>query len=225
MNKELILKYRNEFNHWIDGGKLLARVITSDEDDFTYTVWHEVDDIVLNFDKWKATYLFGLSEKEADYYKPQFVINDEYSIYRKALAEGKTIQIAGLNPIAHPHAHKNTWEDMQGTVFNKAIELYRIKPEEPKFKVGDWVRDLISGKIHRVNNEDTVNSKFSQVIKWQPKEGEWCWFWNFNEMPTLEQFSKYHNLDDHLGNYETLAVKLYQHCEPFIGELPSFLQH
>ena len=106
------------------------------------------------------------------------------------------------------------------------------------FKVGDWVINKTSKQriIKKVTSvySDTVTVGNPTVginvmlVKdlelWEPKLGEWCWFWNFNEMPTLEQFSKYHNLDDHLGNYETLAVKLYQHCEPFIGELPTYLK-
>ena len=93
------------------------------------------------------------------------------------------------------------------------------------FKVGDWVRD--GENIYQFIEPSSIYSyelSLQSCELWQPKIGEWCWFWNFNEMPTLEQFSKYHNLDDHLGNYETLAVKLYQHCEPFIGELPTFLK-
>ena len=95
------------------------------------------------------------------------------------------------------------------------------------FKVGDWVRDLRDNRVFQINSTNfnlKLSTKNTVYAHWQPKLGEWCWFWNFNEMPTLEQFSKYHNLDDHLGNYETLAVKLYQHCEPFIGELPTFLK-
>lgn len=116
------------------------------------------------------------------------------------------------------------------------------------FKVGDWVKDIQDEALYKIkeikefpeeptykrfifsSTKETWIDIYNDEIDtdgwkpWQPKLGEWCWFWNFNEMPTLEQFSKYHNLDDHLGNYETLAVKLYQHCEPFIGELPTYLK-
>ena len=108
------------------------------------------------------------------------------------------------------------------------------------FKVGDWVKSTKYQHLKPIQIESTYESNerkgelglksggtvlySSEAVHWKPKIGEWCWFWNFNEMPTLEQFSKYHNLDDHLGNYETLAVKLYQHCEPFIGELPTYLK-
>lgn len=29
--------------------------------------------------------------------------------------------------------------------------------------------------------------KFYQP-EWQPKEGEWCWFWNDNKIPTIRRF-------------------------------------
>ena len=31
-------------------------------------------------------------------------------------------------------------------------ENYRIKPEEPKFKVGDWVRDLRDNSVFQINS-------------------------------------------------------------------------
>lgn len=110
------------------------------------------------------------------------------------------------------------------------------------FKVGDWVilnedkqtlakvleiynEYIFKCRLHFINEGSVVwCSEMSYYKHWRPTEGEWCWFWNFNEMPTLEQFREYHDLDDYLGNYETLTVKLYQHCEPFIGELPTFLK-
>ena len=58
------------------------------------------------------------------------VIDDQYVEFRKALAEGKVVQIAGLNPTAHPTIYKNSYVDMEGGLFDKAIELYRIKSEE-----------------------------------------------------------------------------------------------
>jgi hypothetical protein len=39
-------------------------------------------------------------------------------------------------------------------------ENYRIKPEEPKFKVGDWVRDLRDNSVFQINS---VN--FNSLIK------------------------------------------------------------
>lgn len=105
MNKELILKYKTEFDHWLNGGKLRHKA---------YGKWEQTNNI------WSC--------RTADI--AAVVIDDQYVEFRKALAEGKTIQIAGLNPIAHPTIYKNSYVDMEGGLFDKAIELYRIKSEE-----------------------------------------------------------------------------------------------
>lgn len=105
MNKELILKYKTEFDHWLNGGKLRHKA---------YGKWEQTNNI------WSC--------RTADI--AAVVIDDEYVEFRKALAEGKVVQIAGLNPIAHPTIYKNSYVDMEGGLFDKAIELYRIKPEE-----------------------------------------------------------------------------------------------
>lgn len=102
MNKELILKYKTEFDHWLNGGKLRHKA---------YGKWEQTNNI------WSC--------RTADI--AAVVIDDQYVEFRKALAEGKTIQIAGLNPIAHPTIYKNSYVDMEGGLFDKAIELYRIK--------------------------------------------------------------------------------------------------
>lgn len=105
MNKELILKYKTEFDHWLNGGKLRHKA---------YGKWEQTNNI------WSC--------RTADI--AAVVIDDEYVEFRKALAEGKVVQIAGLNPIAHPTIYKNSYVDMEGGLFDKAIELYRIKSEE-----------------------------------------------------------------------------------------------
>lgn len=114
MNKELILKYKTEFDHWLNGGKLRHKA---------YGKWEQTNNI------WSC--------RTADI--AAVVIDDEYVEFRKALAEGKTIQIlaegktiqiAGLNPTAHPTIYKKySYVDMEGGLFDKAIELYRIKEE------------------------------------------------------------------------------------------------
>lgn len=105
MNKELILKYKTEFDHWLNGGKLRHKA---------YGKWEQTNNI------WSC--------RTADI--AAVVIDDQYVEFRKALAEGKTIQIAGLNPTAHPTIYKKySYVDMEGGLFDKAIELYRIKEE------------------------------------------------------------------------------------------------
>jgi hypothetical protein len=59
---------------------------------------------------------------------------------------------------------------------------------------------------------------FNQCTIWQPKEGDWCWFYKgypSNEVPVLNQFSH----KDY--QYHTKQKGCYNHCEPFIGILPE----
>ena len=121
MNLELIKKYEKEFLHMLHGGTLLSRVMTSDEDDEMYTIWYEVN-ACHSMEKWASDYLFRLSNKECEYYKPQFIINDEYVEFRKALADGKTIEELYYTPIEHWGTH------LSG--FAISPKMLRIKPEE-----------------------------------------------------------------------------------------------
>ena len=203
MNKELIKKYKAEFDHWLNGGKLLHK------DEFGN--WENTRDIWdLRTERIKAV-----------------VINDEYVEFRKALAEGKIVEAA----IGYSTLDGYIWESIEDDKFHiYGTDELRIKPEKPKFKKGDWVihngeykqvTKAVDGYINSLDNQVAVIMKEESLELWKPKPDEWCWFWNFGDMATLEQFKKYHDLNDHLGNYETLTIKLYQHCEPVIGKLPT----
>ena len=111
MNKELIKKYKQEFEYWLNGGKLQAK--------FVYDEWVEAPKDIFSYNMVNFV----------------LVIDDEYVEFRKALAEGKIIQYRNLKV----NAFKN-WQDLGNLKFNPNFE-HRIKPEEPKFKVGDWIRD------------------------------------------------------------------------------------
>lgn len=135
MNKELIKKYKKEFDHWLNEGYLLARVITSDEDDFLYTIWYEVDNKVLALEEWTSDYLFNLTNIQTNYYKPQFIINDEYVELRKALIEGKEVETKIYyseypsclrNAERREEWHKFTNKD----IFFGPAKYYRVKPDE-----------------------------------------------------------------------------------------------
>lgn len=126
MNKELILKYKREFEYWLNGGKILMH----------YGKW-----VPVGLDaKWE----FFISELEKIGCLG-YIIDDEYVEFRKALAEGKTIQFNFGNSDPHKQDFPNVWKDLDlsiGILSDRAHpENYRIKPEpeESKFKVGDWV--------------------------------------------------------------------------------------
>lgn len=106
-----------------------------------------------------------------------------------------------------------------------------------EFKIGDWVIVTTSGghistnqitsipdHVHiRVNDQNLLTVARACVL-WEPKTNEWCWFWNTGEPPILDRLHKHYDLNDHLGNYETQRNCLYQHCEPFIGQLPTIIK-
>ena len=95
-----------------------------------------------------------------------------------------------------------------------------------QFKVGDWVVGKHNkNPIHikdigttPTNSSVTINGTFSvdQFTLWQPKEGEWCWFWNGEGINSIDPFIARFNKCSRLNAFD--------YCEPFIGELPSFLK-
>lgn len=103
INKELIKKYKNEFDHWLDGGDIVVI--------FTNYGW--VNGLSFNW---------GSNDLDCDI--KYIIINDEYAEFRKALAEGKTVQYY-VDGFA-------VWQDVD-SVGNHCISgktNYRIKPEE-----------------------------------------------------------------------------------------------
>lgn len=189
MNKELIKQYKTEFDYWLNGGKLLARRGISDpnDGDCSYTIWYEIGQ-----EGWDIDKVFNYS---LEYDKVQIVLDDEYVEFRKALAEGKTVQYDVSCNI------NKAWENLSlAHKFSGPLSNYRIKPEEPKFKVGDWVtinnskpkqfyrftKDLPEwNKTLNYENIELLNrGKFhipnfdrSIVKLWEPKPNEWCVFW------------------------------------------------
>jgi hypothetical protein len=179
MNKELIKKYKTEFDYWLNGGELLAK--------YPETHGEFVPAIGV---KWKDDTAI-------------YIINDEYVEFRKALAEGKIIQWNSNYNKSYEH-----WIDVcdqTGKMFNLyTADIMRIKPEEPTFKVGDWVT-VNDGRPHQFkrftkdlpewnksldyeNVEMLSGTKFhipkfdrSIVKLWSPKPNEWCVFKDIDE--------------------------------------------
>ena len=115
-----------------------------------------------------------------------YVQNDEYAEYRKALADGKLIQVID---------ESGSWHSILGQCsFAHPRDMYRIEPEKPKFKVGDWVKDSL-GKLCRItiatdegikytNSEGHRSAlsfgfiKLNKITKWKPVRAEWCVCWD-----------------------------------------------
>ena len=155
MNKQLINKYKHEFDHWLNEGKILYKHINSN-------AWW-------NNEPWD--------------YSPDFItaiiINDEYVEFRKALAEGKTVQYNFGSFGQHKQDFPNVWKDLNlsiGILSDRAHpENYRIKPE-PIFKTGDWVYipELDGNPCEYREDLCCLGLK-----KWEPRADEWCWNYVF----------------------------------------------
>ncbi len=219
--KELIKKYKKEFDHWLDGGEVLF---------FYWEDWYSSTynpEMVFNH----------ISPDDVKYY----VINDEFVEIRKALAEGKSIQMLCRYDKMEP-----IWDDMTEVIksigFVDVKENYRIKPEEPKFKVGDWVVEIHSTTKAQVLElfGNQIRVKFcypdaitttdsSDFIPWVPKKGECCWFSIKNRIPTIGQFLTIET-DSNIKYSATFPntphpfISYYDYCEPFFGILPTKLQ-
>ena len=202
MNKELIKKYKAEFDHWLNGGKLLAKhdnkgwINYYGEDIWT----HSAETLI--------------------------VIDDEYSMFRKALIEEENIEVLQQNT--------ERWVNINTIIKSIKPELYRIKPKEPKFKVGDWVihngvvkrvTKAVDGYIDSLDNEVAVIMKEESLELWEPEDGKYFWYKNdlvkFDEIKT--------NCGTLLNSvrgcsYHTAEANYKEYCEPFIGQLPTSIK-
>lgn len=208
MNKELILKYHKEFDYWLHGGKLLVCNI------------HEKHWIKLTEQHWSD----GLITT-------RIIINDGYVEFRKALAEGK--QLEYNSDTDYPVTQGGGWKQYTNDVFTKPTNCYRIKPEEPKFKVGDWVRnkanpeyiDIIVGIDSRgnyiVDRSEYYILGSDNAIKWEPQAGELCWF----ALDYEKDFVILSKFPSHSANSNIRVMyDQYPICEPFLNSKPSWFK-
>ena len=201
MNKELIKKYKTEFDHWLNGGKLLSKytLIPTWSDCQSEDIWRIPDENIS---------------------KVLIVINDEYATYRKALAEGKIVEVA----TDHNDIDGYIWESIEEDDFHYFnIDEIRIKPEDHKFKVGDWITDGIEIWQHKENCRVKDQSSWSL---WKPKTGEWCWVYDdITKVPVLRKFVCFDNdvnapLKHIVENHDGRSTLPFKYIEPFIGVLP-----
>lgn len=200
MNKELINKYKPEFDHFLNEGKILYKHINS-------SAWR-------NDEPWDYSPV----------YITAIIINDEYSEFRKALAEGKVIEYLGQS--------SNVWHEVPEPDFNLHPTCYRIKPDGPKFKVGDFVTPLnreINCSVWQIDNILSCNTLVSgntmldpRTIKpWTPVKGEWCWFYDnkFSKYAIVSQFKETWNAE-----FISITDAYWKFCEPFLNSRPSYLK-
>ena len=198
MNKELIKTYFEEFEHWLNGGKLLSK--------YTLTpTWSDCQ----SEDIWRIP--------DENISKVLIVINDEYATYRKALAEGKIVEVA----TDYNDVDGYIWKSMEDKEFHYfSIDEIRIKPEEPQFKAGNWVVHPDANAPWKLSQNSINHLDNSKLELWQPQLGEWCWFWDLGNFPELRQFKRI-LISNKYESYQTFT---YDYCEPFLGKLPTTLK-
>ena len=92
-------------------------------------------------------------------------------------------------------------------------------------KVGLWVRDP-RGTISKLWEGElglTTASYYAaeDCTLWEPKDGEWCWFWNDGTSLQIGKFS--HMFGKDYAMHDEFGFDSFQHCEPFLGKLPTAL--
>lgn len=205
MNKELINKYKPEFEHWLNNGAVLM----GKRDLFNNTI------------KWYPSITNPFIEISESII---IIIKDEYFTYRKALAEGKTIEYLGQS--------SNLWQELKDTNFNLHQTCYRIQPDKPNFKVGDFVRYVHStlAKALEINNINGnryyfTNSEMSclehELEPWTPVKNEWCWFYDSksSKYAIVSQFKETWNAE-----FISITDAYWKFCEPFLNSRPSYLK-
>lgn len=208
MNKELIKKYKAEFDHWLNGGNTQVYYKKDDEPKW----WTDKESINYGGDD----NFSNIIDKSLSPDYVLVVIDDEYVEFRKALAEGKTIQ-CNAKEGAYTAYGDTLWVDT--TEFKYATRFYRVKPEEPKFKVGDWVVHPEAEYPWRITQNSLDKLDNTELKLWQPQPGEWCWYSKWDKIVCVESYLCKYALDMNEVEPE------YKHkYEPFIGQLPSYLK-
>ena len=213
MNLELIKKYEKEFLHMLHGGKVLMGK----------------KDLVTNTIKWYPSVLNPFVETSESII---IVIDDIYCTYRIALVEGKTVEVYVRHGVKA--LDKQPWRRFAigCSTFDLPVECYRIKPEEPKFKIGDWITvngpagtfiECVSG----INDDTYVLSGTnicykSQASKWNPTQGEVCIVWDNDDICSAAIVRC--DYIDTAGQYTSTDNSWWDNCIPFTGTLPPHMR-
>jgi len=232
LNKELIKKYQKEFNHWLNNendSSILVKYVNLNYAPDGYQDWHEDGKVF---------------ESNLNYL---IVINDKYVEFRKALAEGKTIQMY-CNI-------EEEWFDSNNVIkecgFHCSVESYRIKPDKHKFKSEDWVKiyfsDGKSSDDHYIKQVEYCEEDFIQctdgssvyfkntkIEPWIPEKNELYWDLYNNHLCKCTSVMKSKSGEETVFGVTILPTKLTQEClndvncllstcEPYLGERPKWI--
>ena len=114
---------------------------------------------------------------------------------------------------------------------NKQL-INKYKPDEPKFKVGDFVRyihttypraleinNINGGRYYFINSE--MSCLEHELEPWTPVKGEWCWFYDraSNKYSHLAKFNEMWK-----NKFISITDMHWQFCEPFLNSIPSYLK-
>ena len=82
-------------------------------------------------------------------------------------------------------------------------------------------RYTTDGQLIKGTNQSLYHARPEIIVpKWQPEPGQWCWFWDSKDFaPWLGQFEQMN-----ARKYRDTESRNWDFCEPFIGELPSYLK-
>lgn len=193
MNIDTIKKYKNEFDHFVNGGKLL---------------WARARDSKLSWLKATGNHQEFFNTND-EYYI--YIIDDEYVEFRKALAEGKSIQSLNI--------FNETWSNIPNPKFNGRPEYYRIKPEEPSIKIGDYIYDIPYDKYYRITDvlEDKVVTETFRLWKSSINGLDYkLWKPRINELVVM-------SAEDYSTGFTVITWKENSKFTPvpFTGELPK----
>jgi len=130
-----------------------------------------------------------LTKNPIFYYTQQYVENDEYAEFRKALADGKTVQYIFRKGTSDEH-----YRNVESKELNLHPSYYRIKPDKPKFTVGDWVQNTDVRYRPFKATQQWINNTLDQqhLFKlWEPKENEFVVTWMSGDCETykVERFN------------------------------------
>ena len=211
MLKAVVSKNKAAFDYWLAGGDIWRRNCGKSHKD---SPWQKVSSP--NWTGVATTYLQ----------------DDIYAEFRMAFADGKEIQLNDGSK------HCPLWSKAYpgATPFHTyPVGLYRIAPEAPKFKVGDWVKYIRSdgcgamqrlGQVREVDGDRIIASNVGYLyptenfIAWEPEIGDYCWFSNNSgDKPMIGVFNG-------MGAHDRYSSGIwsYKLCEPFIGTLPTNLK-
>lgn len=114
--------------------------------------------------------------------KQPYVQNDSYHELRMAQVDGKIIE---------SYYMMSEWKAFEDSDFCGELHWYRIKSDEPAFKVGHWLTSTHTNDFSKTlvteMNILGVNDGNSYEL-WEPQEGEWCVFYDDPDTYVVAKF-------------------------------------